>query len=99
MPSNQVVVAPGELINHQVIGHRHRYEYSTTTPSHWKPAIVSAKYQTHQAKWISPKTAQEVSIDLFYVNADEIIINTMLQRAMHALEQAEAVFGAYPLTA
>lgn len=96
VPSNQVVVAPGELINHQVLGHRHSYEYSTTTPSHWKPAIVSAKYQTRQAKWISPKTAQEVSIDLFYVNADEIIINTMLQRAMHALEQGEAVFGAYP---
>ncbi|MDN3379509.1 MULTISPECIES: hypothetical protein [unclassified Pseudoalteromonas] len=97
-PNDQVVVAPGELISHQALGQRHLYDYETTTASYWKPAIVSAKYQTRETSWVSAKTAQEISIELFYINADDVILDTILQHAKHALEQGELVFGSYPYT-
>ncbi|KZN55058.1 hypothetical protein N474_16435 [Pseudoalteromonas luteoviolacea CPMOR-2] len=95
-PSDQVVVAPGELVGQQSLDKRQTYEYEITTPSHWKPAIVSAAYQTRQSVWTSPNTGQKIPIELFYFNADEIIIETMLKRAKHALEHGESVFGTYP---
>ncbi|KZX02089.1 hypothetical protein JL49_01635 [Pseudoalteromonas luteoviolacea] len=95
-PVDQVVVAPGELISHEVSNTHHTFTYETTTASHWKPAIVSAQYKTKQAKWVSTQYKKEVTIELFYVTADDSVLDIMLQGAKHALEQGEAVFGAYP---
>ncbi|UDM64277.1 hypothetical protein KIJ96_20065 (plasmid) [Pseudoalteromonas piscicida] len=95
-PNNQVVVAPGDLQKHQTQGQRHSYEFQTMTASHWDPVIVSAGYKIHQSTWTSAKTGKDIPIELFYLNTDEAILHSMTQRAKHALEQGEAIFGTYP---
>ncbi|OCQ21432.1 hypothetical protein A7985_12530 [Pseudoalteromonas luteoviolacea] len=95
-PIDQVVVAPGELINHQVSQSRHTYIYEMAIASHWKPAIASAQYQMKRATWVSKHNQKEVIIELYYVTANHAVLDAMLQSATHALEQGEAVFGTYP---
>ena len=88
--TEQIGVAPGELLRTWIENGRRYAHYRTDSPVSNSYAILSAKYAVHRAKW------RDVDIEIFHHPGHTANLQRMVRSVQASLDYNTKHFGPYP---
>lgn len=97
--SDQIAVAPGELVEQTREQGRNKFVYQTDHLTVWDPQLVSAQYEVYKEQWFPsfPSVQQApIDIEIYFTPKHSANIDRMVIAAKLALIQNIQLLGAYP---
>ncbi|MCP5117243.1 MAG: ABC transporter substrate-binding protein, partial [bacterium] len=88
--SDQIALAPGELIKEWTAGERRYFQYRTSVPVINLICFLSARYEVRKEVW------NGIPIEIYFHKTHDYNIDRMLETAKKSLDYCAQQFGPYP---